>query len=329
MTKIILIPDRVKNNTEIEDKIFGKGYQIITQNKNDAKQIPDDIWQSADAILAWHEINYDADLISKLQKCKVIVRVGVGFDNVDLDSANKKDIVVCNVPDYGTNDVADHAMALLLGFNRGTTAYDREIRSNRSWEWGSIPTLNRLSGSTLGIIGLGRIGLALSIRARMFGLIIHFYDPYLSHGIDKIFGYQRHMNLFEMIRLCDNISFHTPLTNETNHMADDEFFSNMKKGAVIINTARGKIISIDSLYKAVKENIVKAAGLDVLEHEPPDYKHPLIAAWSKQEEWIKDRLVITPHAAFYNKESYIEMRQKAALEAKRVLEGQRPYNRVI
>ena len=329
MNKIILIPDRVKNNTEIEDKIFGKGYQIITQNKINAKQIPDDIWQSADAILAWHEINYDDELISKLHNCKVIVRIGVGFDNVNLDSAKKKDITVCNVPDYGTNVVADHAMALLLGINRGTIAYDRDIRSNRSWEWGSIPALNRLSGSTLGIIGLGRIGLALSIRARMFGLIIHFYDPYLSHGIDKIFGYQRHMNLFEMIRLCDNISFHTPLTNETNHMADDEFFSNMKKGAVLINTARGKIISIDSLYKAVKENIVKAAGLDVLEHEPPDYKHPLIAAWSKQEEWIKDRLVITPHAAFYNKESYIEMRQKAALEAKRVLEGQRPYNRVI
>ena len=136
------------------------------------------------------------------------------------------------------------------------------------------------------------------------------------------------MNLFEMISICDNISFHAPLTSETFHMANDEFFSNIKKGAVIINTARGKIISIDSLYEAVKGNVVKAAGLDVLEHEPPDYKHPLIAAWSKQEEWIKDRLVITPHAAFYNKESYIEMRQKAALEAKRVLDGQRPYNRV-
>ena len=100
-------------------------------------------------------------------------------------------------------------------------------------------------------------------RARMFGLIINFYDPYLSHGIDKIFGFQRHMNLFEMISLCDNISFHTPLTNETYHMADDEFFSKIKNGAVNINTARGKIISIDSLYKAIKGNVVKAAGLDV------------------------------------------------------------------
>ena len=329
MNKIILIPDRIKNNTEIEDKIFGKGYQVITQNKNDATQIPEEIWQSADAILAWHEINYDADLISKLQNCKVIVRIGVGFDNVDLDAAKSKGIVVCNVPDYGTNDVADHAMALLLGFNRGTIAYDREVRSNKSWEWESIPTLNRLSGSKLGIIGLGRIGLALSIRARMFGLIINFYDPYLPHGIDKIFGFQRYMNLFEMISICDNISFHAPLTSETFHMANDEFFSNIKKGAVIINTARGKIISIDSLFKAIKDDVVKAAGLDVLEYEPPDYKHPLIDAWAKQEEWIKDRLIITPHVAFYNKESYIEMRQKAALEAKRVLEGQKPYNSLI
>lgn len=329
MKKQILIPDRIKNNTEIEDRIFGQGYKIITQNKSSSNQISDEIWSSADAILAWHEINYDAALISKLHNCKVIVRVGVGVDNVDLDSAYKNDIVVCNVPDYGTNDVADHAMALLLGFARGMIAYDSEVRSKKTWEWGNIPSLNRISGSTLGIIGLGRIGMALSIRAKMFGLKIVFYDPYLPHGIDKIFGYQRYMNLFEMINVSDYISFHTPLTEETYHIANDEFFANIKKGATLINTARGAIISINSLYKAVKGDIVKAIGLDVLEDEPPDYKHPLIDAWLKQEKWIKNRMIITPHAAFYNTESYIEMRQKAALEAKRVLEGDEPYNRVI
>ena len=326
--KKILIPDRLKNNPELEDKIFGNGYQVIALNKNDAKQISDEIWKSVDAILAWHELNYDSELISKLHNCKVIVRIGVGFDNVDLDAANNKDIVVCNVPDYGTNDVADHVMALLLGFYRGTIAYDKEIRCNRTWDWDSIPTLNRLSGSTLGIIGMGRIGLALSIRARAFGLIVNYYDPYLPHGIDKIFGYQRHLNLFDMIKSCDCISFHTPLTTKTFQMANDEFFSNIKKGSVVINTARGEIISIDSLYKAMKDNVVKAAGLDVFEDEPPDYKNPLISAWSKQEDWLKDRLIITPHAAFYNKESFHEMREKAALEAKRVLEGHAPYNRV-
>ena len=329
MKNKILIPDRLKENTEIEDKIFGKGYQVITQNKKHANQIPDEIWQSADAILAWHEITYDADLISKLQKCKVIVRIGVGFDNVDLDAAKNKGILVCNVPDYGTNDVADHAMALLLGFNRGIIAYDREVRTNNSWEWESIPILTRLSGSTLGIIGLGRIGLAVSIRARMFGLKINFYDPYLPRGIEKIFEYQRHNDLFEMLGECDYLSFHTPLTSETIGMGNDKFFLNIKKNAVIINTARGGIISMDSLYKAMKNDVVRAAGLDVLENEPPDYKHPLIDAWSKQEEWLKNRLIITPHVAFYNKESYEEMREKAALEAKRVLEGQKPFNRII
>jgi lactate dehydrogenase-like 2-hydroxyacid dehydrogenase len=329
MKKIILIPDRLKDNIEVEENIFGKDYQVVTQNKNDSKLIPDDLWQSADAILAWHEINYDVELISKLNNCKVIVRIGVGVDNVDLDSAKKKGIMVCNIPDYGTNDVADHAMALLLGFSRGTIAYDKEIRLNRSWEWDSIPILNRLSGSKIGIIGLGRIGMALSIRAKIFGMKVLFYDPYVSHGIDKIFGYKRCMKLFEMIKLCDYISIHTPLTKETYRMVNDDFFSNIKKGAIVINTARGEIVSTDSLYKAIKDNVIKAAGLDVLEYEPPDYKHPLIEAWSKQEEWIRNRLIVTPHAAFYNSESYIEMRQKAAFEAKRVLEGESPYNRVI
>ena len=157
MQRIILIPDRIKKNVEIEKEIFGKGYKIITQDKKIAEEIPVEIWQSADAILAWHEINYDTDLISKLRNCKIIVRVGVGYDNVDLESAKNKGIAVCNVPDYGTNDVADHTMALLLSLCRATQAYDEHIRKNRSWEWDSIGNLKRLNGLTIGIIGLGMV----------------------------------------------------------------------------------------------------------------------------------------------------------------------------
>ena len=326
MQRIILIPDRIKENIDIEKEIFGKGYEIITQDKKVAEDIPLEIWQSASAILAWHEINYDAELISKLINCKVIVRVGVGYDNVDLEFANKKGIIICNVPDYGTNDVADHTMALLLSLSRCTNAYDDIIRKNKTWEWDIKVDIKRINNLTIGIIGLGRIGTAVAIRARVFGLNVLFYDPYLPQGIDKVFGYKRYDNLYEMINICDYISFHSPLTSETNNLANDEFFSNIKQDSIIINTARGKIVSLDSLYNALKENILKAAGLDVLENEPPDFGHPLISAWENNELWIKNRLIITPHAAFYNKESYIEMRSKAAMEAKRVLEGKKPKN---
>ena len=188
--------------------------------------------------------------------------------------------------------------------------------------------LKRLRGATIGIIGLGRIGTAVAMRACSFGLTICFYDPYLPIGIDKVFDYKRYDNLLEMINVCDFVSFHAPLTSETEQMANDDFFSTIKRGSTILNTARGKIISLDSLYKAFRTNIVKAAGLDVLEHEPPDYDHPLLSAWQKQEPWIKNRLIITPHAAFYNNESFVEMREKAAMEAKRILEGKEPKNRI-
>ena len=328
MQRIILIPDRIKENVKIEKEIFGKDYKIIAQGKKVAEDIPIENWQSADAILAWHEINYDAELISKLENCKIIVRVGVGYDNVDIQAANKRKIIVCNVPDYGTNDVADHTIALLLTLCRGINAYNLEIKTNRSWEWNSIGELKRLDGLTIGIVGLGRIGSAVALRSKAFGLNVSFFDPYLSTGVEKVFDYKRYYSLYDMISNCDIVSFHVPLTNETLYMVDNKFFTQIKKGSIILNTARGKIIKFNSLYDALKNNLVKAAGLDVLEHEPPDYNHPLLSAWQKQEPWIKNRLIITPHAAFYNNESFVEMREKAAMEAKRILEGKEPKNRI-
>jgi len=329
MKRTILIPDRIKENIEIEKKVFGAGYNIIAKGCVDINEIPLDIWKSADAILAWHEIKYDAELISQLVNCKVIVRVGVGYDNVDLEAAKKNKIVVCNVPDYGTNDVADHTIALLLNLSRGIKAYNDEIKNNFSWDWDSIGLLRRLNGQKIGLIGLGRIGNAVAIRAKAFGLNVSFFDPYLSIGIEKVFGYNRYFNILDMISSCDIVSFHAPLNKETINMADDIFFSNMKKGSILLNTARGDIVNLHSLYKALKQGVVKMAGLDVLECEPPDTTHPLISAWRKGDEWIKNRLILTPHAAFYNNESYIEMREKAAKEAKRVLDKKPALNRII
>jgi lactate dehydrogenase-like 2-hydroxyacid dehydrogenase len=323
-----LIPDRL-TVPDVEKKVFGDDYEIITTSVLNADDVDDILWNSAHAVLAWHDLTYNAELIEKLISCKVIVRVGVGYDNVDLEAAKKKNIVVCNVPDYGTNDVADHAFALLLTLVRGTEVYNRQLKRNMIWEWTTAGELHRITNLTFGIIGLGRIGTATALRAKSFGMNVVFYDPYVPDGKDKALQVTRVNLLNELLEKADIISIHTPLTDETRSMVNKDFFDNVKKNLILINTARGKIIDLDALNNALQDNVVKAAGLDVLPQEPPDINHPLIQAWQAEEDWLSGRLLITPHSAFYNRESYIEMRQKAAEEALRVLNHENPKNKLV
>ena len=322
----VLIPD-VLSEYDIEKSVFNENTIIFLGKAKKAGDIPDETWRNADAILAWHELTYDRDLVNKLDKCKVIVRVGVGFDNVDLDACREKGIVVCNVPDYGTEDVADHAMAFILSLSRGLSSYNSAV-ANYSWNWKDAGRLRRLAGANLGIIGLGRIGTAVAMRAKGFGLNVGFYDPYVVHGQEKALGVARYGSLQTLLQSSDIVSIHTPLTEETREMANSEFFSLMKKGSLFINTARGGIIDIDSLYNHIKDGHIRAAGLDVLPQEPPDESHPLIKAWRACEPWVNGRLIITPHSAFYNQEAFEEMRRKAALEVKKVFDAKTPLNRV-
>ena len=326
--KLILMPDIISSPKGIESNILCPQYELMTPNAKNTSNISDEIWRKAVGILAWHELQYPTTLIEKLDNCKVIVRVGVGYDNIDLTAAKKKGIVVCNVPDYGTEDVADHAMAFLLALRRGIKAYNQQIKDTQSWSWQDAGELHRLSGQNVGIIGLGRIGTAFALRAKAFRTKISFYDPYVVNGQDKALGLHRCSSLEELLVISDIVSIHTPLTKETRGMAGSEFFSTLKKGAIFINTARGSIVDLDAMYKSLKSNRLTAAGLDVLPEEPPRYDHPLISAWEADEKWIKNRLLISPHSAFYNEESFIEMRVKAAKEILRVLNGEQPLNRV-
>jgi len=324
---VILIPDRLHPPADMEQEVFGSDANILTPCAVHTSEISNKIWADADAILAWHELQFTADVIEKLERCRVIVRIGVGYDNVDLKAAARRGIYVCNVPDYGTSDVADHAMALILTLSRGIYEFSERVReSNDNWHWNAAGPLRRLWGSTLGIIGLGRIGTATALRAKSFGIRVLFYDPYILDGQDKALGVTRCYDLFDLLSKADVVSLHTPLTSETQEMANAEFFSSLKQDAILINTARGHIIVFDALTEALRSGRLRAAGLDVLPQEPPDPKHPLIKAWRDEETWIAHRLIITPHSAFYCKEAYREMRMKAALEAKRVLNGERPRN---
>ncbi|MBN2012324.1 C-terminal binding protein [candidate division KSB1 bacterium] len=327
MNKKVLIPDRLDTAPDIERDIFGPYVEILTPCVKHSSEIEDTVWSQTDAILAWHELKYDEQLIEKLDNCKVIVRVGVGFDNVDLKAAGHKGIYVCNVPDYGTTDVADHAMALMLMLSRGVYAFSEQVRiSNDYWEWEAAGTLHRVSGATLGIIGLGRIGIATALRAKSFGMNVIYYDPYIPDGRDKALGVTRCDELSDLLSQSDIVTIHTPLTDETRNMASFPFFASMKKGALFINVARGPIVNLDALMDALKFGALRAVGLDVMPEEPPNPDHPLIRTWRDRENWIANRLVMTPHAAFYCHEAYQEMRMKAAMEAKRILNGQPPRN---
>ena len=180
----ILIPDRI-DNADIEKEIFDSRFKIIVKNASKESEISDVIWEKAEGILAWHDIHYDKNLISKLKICKVIVRVGVGYDNVDLNAASKKGIIVCNVPDYGTDDVADHTWGLILSLERGIIKFNSSVLNKGPWDWKLGEGLERIQGKSIGIIGLGRIGKAMAIRAKAFGMNVLFYDPYISQGIEK------------------------------------------------------------------------------------------------------------------------------------------------
>jgi phosphoglycerate dehydrogenase-like enzyme len=312
---------------DIEEDVFGPNACVLAPRARHASDISDEIWASADAILAWYELQFTAQVIAKLERCQVIVRVGIGVDNVDLEAAGRRGIPVCNVPDYCTTEVADHTMGLILALARGIYAFSERLRaSDEAWNWHAAGKLNRLTGARLGIIGLGRIGTAVALRAKAFGIEVLFYDPYLPAGIDKSLGVTRCHELPDLLSQVDIVSFHTPLTAETENMADSAFLAKLKPGAILVNTARGAIVQLDALAEVLRSGHLRGAGLDVLPWEPPDPNHPLIRAWRAGEDWIAQRLIITPHSAFMSEEAYSEVRRKAAEEAKRVLAELPPRN---
>lgn len=327
MTWTVVVPDRLIPPADVEQAVFGDLATVVTLGAKTESELVGNI-EDADAILAWHDLRWSSEVLATLRRCKVLVRVGVGFDNVDLDAARTRGIVVCNVPDYGTHDVADHAMALLLALARGLPGHDRAVRAGpQDWRWGVTPTF-RLTDKTLGLVGLGRIGTATAVRAKAFGMRVVFYDPYRPAGWDKAIGIERVRSLAELAAESDVVSLHVPLTDETRNMIGAAFFRAAKPGMSLVNTARGPVVDWQAFSAAFHAGVISSAGFDVLPDEPLDRGDPLLAAWLANETTVRDRLVITPHAAFYSLEAMAEMRRKAAEEALRVLRGEAAFNRV-
>jgi C-terminal binding protein len=265
--------------------------------------------------------------------------MGVGYDRLDrialaspkpnLDNtsntsnSNDPPTIVCNVPDYGTAEIADHALALTLTLRRGILLHHDKQRSQPPALWAPIntPLVARLQTQTFGILGLGRIGTAAALRAKAFGFQVLFYDPYLPNGVDKSLGIARTKDVQDLFRRSNVLSLHAPCTRETRGMVGYELLSLLPRGAVLVNTARGEIVDLDGVERCLREGILSGAGLDVLPEEPipEDNVHSLIRAYREKEEWLEGRMVLTCHTAFFSPESFVDIRVKSAETMRDVL----------
>ncbi len=327
MTKpVIAILDPVfQHEPDIETGVWGTGVELVIWRPTLQRDepIPTSVLASADVVMncrSRHKI--DAGAIAAMARAKLVVQVGVGFNHIDIEACSRAGIPVCNTPDYGTREVADHAIALVLNLMRGISTYDSRIKQHiAAWSTSdlALPPVRRIKGQVFGVIGLGRIGLAAANRAKAFEFDVAFYDPYLPAGTEFAVGFRRCKTLQELLGQSDVVSIHCPMSEETTGLFNDAAVAALKTGAVVVNTARGGITDLDAIDRGLRSGQIGAAGLDVLPIEPPDVHHPLLKAWREREAWLEGRLVITPHAAFYTPESLADMRSLAALSVHQFL----------
>ena len=312
---LILMPDaRFDGTAEYEQAVVGDRAEICVYQAKSLEDIPSSVWGAADGLMVWGRLPCDVQMMDRAKNCRIVIRMGVGFDVIDIKEAGSRGIVVCNVPDYGTTDVADHAIGLMLSLTRGIVRHHMALVDKPDTMWRAIdtPIVRRIRGSTFGIIGLGRIGTAAGLRAKALGMNIIFFDPYVPDGGDQSIGFERRGSLEDLLRDSDVVTVHTPLTEETRGMIKGQTLSCMKKDAIFINTSRGEVVDLDALTEALKTNKIAATGLDVLPKEPPDPNHPLFAALKNRETWTVGRIIVTPHAAWYSPDGARDCREKAA-----------------
>jgi D-3-phosphoglycerate dehydrogenase/C-terminal binding protein len=318
----VVVSDFITDAVEPEKRILGELADVIAlacSNENDLSgQIED-----ANAIMLYHCITLSRKTIERLTGCKVIVRCGAGYDGIDYVVARDHGIPVANVPDYGTEEVADSAISLMLALTRGVLWHNASMQARvEPWTYALVKPLYRLRGRVFGVIGFGRIGTVAVLRAKAFGMDIVFYDPYKPYGYDKSIGVRRVEHLDELLVQSHILSLHCPLKEETFHLIDRQAISKMPVGAYLINTARGVVVDTAVLPEAIASGKLAGAGIDVLEQEPPVADDPLLTAWRNPHHSAHHRLIINPHSAFYSEQALVEMRTKGAEACRRALCGE-------
>ncbi|MCQ4159377.1 C-terminal binding protein [Roseomonas sp. GC11] len=311
----VLEPEGLYPDTALEDEIFaGRARLIRGGGQGGLDGLPDELCAQAEGLFIFRNWLHGRDL-ARFPKLKAVVRMGVGYDRLDRPALAERGVMVCNVPDYGTAEVADHAMALALALRRGITLHHDLQRRDPPAPWQQVetPLVQRLEEQDFGIIGLGRIGTAVALRARAFGFRVRFFDPYLPNGVERALGIARARSLEDLLEGTDTLSLHAPLTQATRGLLDEAALRRLRPGAVVVNTARGPILDIAALERCLRDGHLAGAGLDVLPVEPPVEPVPaLLAAYRRGESWLAGRLIVTPHSAFHTPQAYADIRRKSA-----------------
>jgi D-3-phosphoglycerate dehydrogenase len=313
----ILAADRKKAFRLFDERVAEIGGEMV-YGAAETPEAMDPYVADADAVMVFRT-HITADQISKMKRCKLLLRQGIGFDLIDVPAATRAGIFVSNVPDYCIDEVADHAITLLLATVRNLLDYHR-VTTKEGWGfWNTSRKIPSSCDMTIGIVGLGKIGRAFARRAAAFGFTLQGYDPYIHDDIFEAQGVRRIRQLDDLLATSDAVSLHAPLTPETRNLFGEREFGLMKEGCYFINTARGRIVDLSALDAALASGRLAAAGLDVFENEPLNADHPILQ---------RPNLVATPHVAFYSERSIRRAASESIDEVIRVLQGARPLNLV-
>jgi D-3-phosphoglycerate dehydrogenase / 2-oxoglutarate reductase len=312
-TPLVLALDTVGEDVRAEEEILvasGIGIQLASRDPAELERQ----FASAQGLLTEY-VRVDERLLQRTPSCRAIVTYTVGIDQIDVEAARSRGVVVCNLPDYCTEEVADHAMALILGLSRGVVRADSSVRSG-AWGLEDLGSIHRLRGLTLGLVGFGRIARAVAARASAFGLRIVAFDPGIP--VDRRpAGPAFTEDLADLLAQADIISLHAPLSTTTTGMIDGDALAGLKPGALLVNTSRGGLVVLAALLDALDRGILRGAALDVFPEEPPDID-PL----------NRPELILTPHMSYYSIEAVQQAKVAAATAIAAALTGNTPMNRI-
>ena len=322
----VLYPERMYPDDTEERRIYAPGTTVVMRDVASLADLSDADCEAADGLMIFRYWLQEADF-ARFPKLRAVVRMGVGYDRIDRAAAARHGVTVCNVPDYGTTEVADHAIALAVALCRGLIHHHERQRSAAA-DWIVIrdPAIRRYSSRVFGIIGLGRIGTAVALRAKALGFRVVFYDPKLPNGSELAIGVGRAPTLEALLEQANILSVHVPLTRGTAGMLGAAQFAMLPPGAVLVNTARGPVMDFDALEAALRSGHLAACGLDVMPVEPPvEPVHSLLRAYRDRDPALDGRLIVTPHSAYWTPEAEQDIRIKSA-ETMAAALGNAPQN---
>jgi D-3-phosphoglycerate dehydrogenase len=309
----VVLTDYVWESLDVEKKILsGVADLVPLQTKK-----PEDFLEQAadcDALLNTYAGPITGDVMSRMPKCKIIARYGIGVDTIDLEAATRSGIIVTNNPTYCIEEVAEHTMALLLACARKVAFYDRMVRGG-AWAVPPGKPLYRVVGCTLGLVGFGNIARQVAVRATAFGMRVLYADPFVKDGQFNAPGKKVELN--ELYKESDFLSVHPPLTPETRKMVNDEAFSRMKPSAFLINCSRGPVVDTEALVRALDAKKIAGCALDTVDPEPLPDPHPLRG---------RDNVILNPHVAWYSETAMVGLQAGAPNEVRRLLSGEWPVN---